>query len=437
MRHRLATAGQELEKIFKPKAVDEIIKYADGNPRVINIICDNILIAGYGCQQKPISLNLVDEVIADFYGAKKETKSARKVLLPLGAAAAISALIAGAYQAELLPTIATIEGKLSALTSALPADFLTENKTEIENEPAPVIIDLLPAKTDQTTTESDVEKVLARKSPAAAKDSGSNTDESEVLLMPSSNDLQSSSPADVAVSNIPESSADSELTSGPVSSLPPQSVVSELADKYKKVFDKKVERAGSDPANQTISLMQVRDPETTTDNPAIVVENAEIVTIAENLEPATESIDEVLEPDDTEIENAVVAAQEKDTETISLPLDKVTVMEPEIETVESKNEPKNSATADDTSLKLATTTRSDFKRIEFNKDSKKTFPVTKIIQRGDEVFDLCTQVYGFCNAQVLALVKSNNPHIRNINVIYPNLKIIFPDLGQIKQIDRK
>jgi hypothetical protein len=90
-----------------------------------------------------------------------------------------------------------------------------------------------------------------------------------------------------------------------------------------------------------------------------------------------------------------------------------------------------------TSLKLATTTRSDFKRIEFNKDSKKTFPVTKIIQRGDEVFDLCTQVYGFCNAQVLALVKSNNPHIRNINVIYPNLKIIFPDLGQIKQIDRK
>jgi nucleoid-associated protein YgaU len=169
----------------------------------------------------------------------------------------------------------------------------------------------------------------------------------------------------------------------------------------------------------------------------MLVENAEIVTIAENLEPATESIDEVLEPDDTEIENAVVAAQEKDTETISLPLDKVTVMEPEIETVESKNEPKNSATADDTSLKLATTTRSDFKRIEFNKDSKKTFPVTKIIQRGDEVFDLCTQVYGFCNAQVLALVKSNNPHIRNINVIYPNLKIIFPDLGQIKQIDRK
>lgn len=71
IRHRLHRAGGKTGEIFTPSALDAVIKKANGIPRVINILCDNALITGFGYQRKPIGADIVREVIADFDGKKK------------------------------------------------------------------------------------------------------------------------------------------------------------------------------------------------------------------------------------------------------------------------------------------------------------------------------------------------------------------------------
>ena len=66
VRHRLARASEASDSIFERDAIRRIVESARGNPRTINMLCDNALIAGYGYLQKPITLGIVDEVINDF-----------------------------------------------------------------------------------------------------------------------------------------------------------------------------------------------------------------------------------------------------------------------------------------------------------------------------------------------------------------------------------
>lgn len=71
--HRLSRAGGSTKKIFSARAVRRIVRYAKGFPRMLNILCDNALIAGYGEQKKRISLRLVENVIADYEGKGGKT----------------------------------------------------------------------------------------------------------------------------------------------------------------------------------------------------------------------------------------------------------------------------------------------------------------------------------------------------------------------------
>lgn len=66
--HRLAKVNAQLEAVFAPAALQRIVRYAKGVPRVLNILCTNALIAGYGLQQKPIGPSLIEEIIADLSG---------------------------------------------------------------------------------------------------------------------------------------------------------------------------------------------------------------------------------------------------------------------------------------------------------------------------------------------------------------------------------
>jgi general secretion pathway protein A len=68
--YRLAKVVMADEPIFTEGALREIIKYAKGTPRVINVLCTNVLIQGYGYRKRPISRKIVREVIADYTGQK-------------------------------------------------------------------------------------------------------------------------------------------------------------------------------------------------------------------------------------------------------------------------------------------------------------------------------------------------------------------------------
>src|SRR5690606_10823244 len=72
IRHRILTAsGGHKRAVFTDQALREIAQRARGIPRVINILCDNALITGFGYQEKPVSLKVVKEVISDLGGRKK------------------------------------------------------------------------------------------------------------------------------------------------------------------------------------------------------------------------------------------------------------------------------------------------------------------------------------------------------------------------------
>lgn len=68
--HRFNRAGLKGEVPFTSAALHAIVTGAKGVPRTINILCDNALISGFGCEQNPVGLKVVKEVLSDFSGKK-------------------------------------------------------------------------------------------------------------------------------------------------------------------------------------------------------------------------------------------------------------------------------------------------------------------------------------------------------------------------------
>jgi len=69
--HRMNVAGATGPAIFDKGAVDAIFAYAGGVPRMINIVCDRALVAGYGANRSRIGKALVLETIEDIEGAER------------------------------------------------------------------------------------------------------------------------------------------------------------------------------------------------------------------------------------------------------------------------------------------------------------------------------------------------------------------------------
>jgi general secretion pathway protein A len=63
---RLRIAGSNGQNIFDPEAVTAIHKYAQGIPRVVNLICEHCLVSAFVDQQKVVSSIVVDAVAHDF-----------------------------------------------------------------------------------------------------------------------------------------------------------------------------------------------------------------------------------------------------------------------------------------------------------------------------------------------------------------------------------
>jgi general secretion pathway protein A len=89
--YRLAKVIMLDEPIFTRGALREIIKEAKGTPRVINILCTNALIQGFGYRQYRISAKIVKAVIADYTGKKLRRRWRLRAAL-VGATALLAAL---------------------------------------------------------------------------------------------------------------------------------------------------------------------------------------------------------------------------------------------------------------------------------------------------------------------------------------------------------
>lgn len=64
IQHRLSVAGASRE-IFTEEACDHIREYSGGIPRLINLLCDTVMVYGFADQQEVIDEYLVDEMVQD------------------------------------------------------------------------------------------------------------------------------------------------------------------------------------------------------------------------------------------------------------------------------------------------------------------------------------------------------------------------------------
>jgi len=71
IKRRLRVAGARSTYLFTPKALKKIYQYSKGIPRLINIVCDNALINGYGSEKQMIGDDIIREVISDLAGSPR------------------------------------------------------------------------------------------------------------------------------------------------------------------------------------------------------------------------------------------------------------------------------------------------------------------------------------------------------------------------------
>ena len=66
--HRLKIVGSCGKEVFTPDAILMIIRYAQGIPRLINTLCDNAFLMGYGLSKKKVDEAIIGEVIKEIEG---------------------------------------------------------------------------------------------------------------------------------------------------------------------------------------------------------------------------------------------------------------------------------------------------------------------------------------------------------------------------------
>lgn len=63
--NRMARAGMPNQKVFPPEIVEEIHKRSRGIPRLINLLCDNLLVTAFAMESKVTDLEMLEEVSED------------------------------------------------------------------------------------------------------------------------------------------------------------------------------------------------------------------------------------------------------------------------------------------------------------------------------------------------------------------------------------
>ncbi len=84
IRHRLLQVGACADTVFTAEAMGKIARHARGNPRIINMLCTNLLITGFLAEQKPIPATMTRDVIVDYKGKNASTLWQRGVAYAAG-----------------------------------------------------------------------------------------------------------------------------------------------------------------------------------------------------------------------------------------------------------------------------------------------------------------------------------------------------------------
>jgi general secretion pathway protein A len=78
--HRLKLVGSRSREIFTPEALSMIVRHARGFPRVINILCDNAFMIGYGLSKTRIDEDMVRQAIKDMEAPTQQKLIPRRIV---------------------------------------------------------------------------------------------------------------------------------------------------------------------------------------------------------------------------------------------------------------------------------------------------------------------------------------------------------------------
>jgi general secretion pathway protein A len=95
IQHRLMRGSLFHNQVFTRGAIKRIVGEARGFPRLINILCDNGLITGFGYQSNPVTEKIMKEVISDLRG-RKSRRIFRRVW-PVAAVVWVAVIFAGFF----------------------------------------------------------------------------------------------------------------------------------------------------------------------------------------------------------------------------------------------------------------------------------------------------------------------------------------------------
>jgi general secretion pathway protein A len=121
--HRLRVAGAQSD-VFTKRAVDALYKHSRGIPRLINVIADRALLAGYTRDQRRVDTKLVSAAAAEVFGIRRRTP-----WWPIATATAgVAAVMFGVTNLGNAPrpTSATPEAFLGAPATTAIADLPVE-----------------------------------------------------------------------------------------------------------------------------------------------------------------------------------------------------------------------------------------------------------------------------------------------------------------------
>ncbi len=65
--HRLRISGSRIPDLFSPRAVKRVYRYSHGNPRLINVVCEQALVMAWTRETRSVSPVIVADVIAELH----------------------------------------------------------------------------------------------------------------------------------------------------------------------------------------------------------------------------------------------------------------------------------------------------------------------------------------------------------------------------------
>jgi len=125
IRHRLGVAGWHEGELFTPGAIRKIFRFAKGYPRLINILCDRVLLVGYTEDSRIISSSMVDTAISELHRQTRAATTRFRLWPVFASVAACLAVLAGGvtwrhYQAKTASLAAVVHADAAQVKMPVP-----------------------------------------------------------------------------------------------------------------------------------------------------------------------------------------------------------------------------------------------------------------------------------------------------------------------------